>query len=390
MKRPIFIVSLFSTIFFVAFLFFAPIFSEESKASLSAVSPTINSNGFNIKSLNISAEKAFLIDKETGLVLYSKNCDVQSGMASTTKIMTSIIILENKNLSDTIKITKESVGIEGSSIYLSEGEIFTVESLLYGLLLESGNDAAVALAIGLSGSVEDFSILMNEKASSLGMKNTNFSNPHGLSDDNHYSTARDMGILACYAMENETFRKIVSTKKAIIKPENSEYIRYCTNHNKLLWSSNDITGIKTGYTKSDGRCLVSSSKTDDTELICVTLNSPDHWNDHLTLLSKGFETFKKRTLAQKGEYAFEILVVGGNKSVILAKNISEITLPLPEDIKINTKIVTPPFVYAPVEKGDIIGELRIFCEDKLIYSFPLCANESVTQKKISFFKKIFG
>ncbi len=375
---------------FFVFFTIVPIFSPKEKPVLSAVSPVIKSCGFLNEEIKISADKAILIDKETGLVLYSKNADIKAGMASTTKIMTAIVIIENMSLQDEVLITKESVGIEGSSIYLSEGEIFTVESLLYGLLLESGNDSAVALAVGLSDDLNKFIEKMNIKAKEIGMVNTNFANPHGLSDDNHYTTARDLSILSSYAMDNEIFRKIVSTEKKIIKPINSEYVRYCTNHNKLLGQMDIITGIKTGYTKADGKCLVTSAVKDNTELICVTLNSSDNWNDHKTLLNNGFELFKKRILATKGEYASEISVVGGSVNYITASNISQIELLLPENVELEFKVVVPPFVYAPIEKGDFVGEIRIYSSQKIIYSFPLCADESVNVKKVSFFKKIFG
>lgn len=384
------IVAIITSVSILIFLMFVPAFSPQKKPTLSAITPVIKSTGFEEYDISISADKAILIDKETGLVLYSKNADKIAGMASTTKILTAIIVLENMSLKDEITITKDSVGIEGSSIYLSEGEIFTVEDLLYGLLLESGNDVATALAIGVSGNLEKFSELMNETAEKIGMKNSNFVNPHGLSDELHYTTARDMSILASYAMNNDTFRKIVSTEKITIKPLNNEHIRYCSNHNKLLGDYEGITGIKTGYTKATGRCLVSSAIKNDTELICVTLNSPDNWNDHKKLLNKGFELFKKRILAQKSEYASEISVVGGTKNFVTASNISDIILPLPEEAKIDFKIVTPPFVYAPIKKGDVIGEVRIYCKEQLIYSFPLCSNEDISIKKISFFKKIFG
>ncbi len=369
---------------------FIPIFNPEISNEKETFKNEINSKGFKNIDINISSERAILYHKDTGLVLYSKNEDKKSGMASTTKIMTAIIILESMRLDEQICITKESVGIEGSSLYLKEDEIFTVESLLYGLLLQSGNDVACALAIAHSGSIENFADKMNEKADDLKMVNTNFSNPHGLSDENHYSTARDMGLLSIYAMDNEIFRKIVSTKKYTVKPLNNDNIRYCVNHNKLLFNQEIITGIKTGYTKKDGRCLVTSATKDGIELICVTLNGQNHWNDHQTMINYGFDSFEKRILANKGEYASEISVVGGKENKILASNISNIELYLPKDSDVIMKIVSPPFVYAPVKKGDDLGEIRIYVENRVIYSFPLCATENVKIKKISLFKKIFG
>ncbi len=383
------IVAFILALSFLLFLTFVPLFSPKAMPTLSAVSPTIKSNGFEEIELSISAEKAILMDMQTGFVLFAKDADVPGGIASTTKIMTAIIILENMEKNDTITVTKESVGIEGSSIYLSEGEVFTVDSLLFGLLLESGNDAATALAIGCEGSIDKFSELMNKKAEELGMTNTNFTNPHGLWDDMHYSTARDMAILTSYAMKSNDFRQYVSTVKTTIKPQNGEYVRYLYNHNKLLQNFEGTTGVKTGYTKKSGRCLVSTAERNETELICITLNGTDHWNDHKSLLSKGFEMFEKRILAQAGQYASEITVVGGNKNFVYATNISNIELLLPKDVELSVKIVSPAFVYAPIKKGDIVGEIRIYFKEKHIYSYPLCASENVEVEKISFFQKIF-
>lgn len=386
MKKCIVIIS----VAVVIFLNFVPVFSPNVSPSLTAITPSINYSSVIDENITISAERAILMDKETGIVLFSKNDNEECGMASTTKIMTAIIIIENMRLDENITVTKDSVGIEGSSIYLSEGEIFTVESLLYGLLLESGNDVASALSIGMCNSVEKFVKLMNNKAKDLGMKNTNYKNPHGLSDNKHYTTARDLGILSSYALNNDIFRKIISTKEKNIKPINNDKTRFLRNHNKLLWNYEGITGIKTGYTKADGRCLVSSAIKDDIELICITLNSPDNWNDHKILLNKGFEIIKKRILAQKNEYASEISIVGGTKNYACASNLYDVVLPIPEKYPLELKIVAPPFVYAPVKSGDILAEVRVYYLDELIYSFPLCSKENIEVKKVSFFKKIFG
>jgi D-alanyl-D-alanine carboxypeptidase len=231
---------------------------------------------------------------------------------------------------------------------------------------------------------------MNRKAKELGMENTNFSNPHGLSDIEHYSTPRDMAILSRYALQNDTFKKIVGLKKYIITPKNSEYIRYCYNHNKLLFNYEGTTGIKTGYTKLDGRCLVSSVERNGVELICVTFNGADHWNDHKNLYEESFKKLEKRTLSAKGENAFEISVVGGKSNFVTAVNNAAIELYLPIDADIETKVYLPPFVYAPISKGEIIGELRIYCNNQIIHTVALCSIENIEVKKISFFKKIFG
>lgn len=201
----------------------------------------------------VSAQHAIVMDGQTGQVLYEKNADRQALIASTTKIMTALLICEQCNVLDRMEIPKEAVGIEGSSMYLQEGEVLTLQELLYGLMLQSGNDAAVALAIYCGGTVSDFAQLMNDKAHRLGMKNTHFVNPHGLDAPGHYSTARDLAILAAYAMNNPLFAKTVSAKTVTVGQ------RYLRNHNKLLWQLDGADGVKTGFTKAAGRILVSSA-----------------------------------------------------------------------------------------------------------------------------------
>ena len=201
---------------------------------------------FPVKAQAISAQRAILMDACTGRVLYEKQADTQSLIASTTKIMTALVVCEQCNVLDRMKIPKEAVGIEGSSMYLQEGEVLTVQELLYGLMLHSGNDAAVALAIYCGGTVEGFAQLMNDKAHRLGMDSSHFVNPHGLDAPGHYSTARDMAVLAAYAMENPIFRQTVSTKTV------HAGTRSLRNHNKLLWQVEGADGVKTGYTKAAG------------------------------------------------------------------------------------------------------------------------------------------
>ena len=206
-----------------------------------------------VRARAMSAEKAILLDGTTGRILFEKRIDEQSLIASTTKIMTALIVCEQCNVLDRMRIPKEAVGIEGSSLYLQEGEVLTVQDLLYGLMLHSGNDAAVALAIYCGGTVEGFVELMNDKAHNLGLSGTHFANPNGLDSPGHYSSARDLATLAAYAMENPIFYQTVSTKSMKIGQ------RYLTNHNKLLWRVEGADGVKTGYTKAAGRILVSSA-----------------------------------------------------------------------------------------------------------------------------------
>ena len=236
----------------------------------------------------VSAQRCILVDAQTGRVLYEKNPDEQGLIASTTKIMTALVVCEQCNVLDRMRIPKEAVGIEGSSMYLQEGEVLTVQELLYGLMLRSGNDAAVALAIYCGGTVEGFAEMMNDKARILGMANSHFENPNGLDSPGHYSTARDLAILTQYAMKNPIFSKTVSTKSVTVGN------RVLKNHNKLLWQVDGADGVKTGYTKAAGRILVSSAQREGRRLICVTMNAPNDWQDHSALLEEGFSRFSIR------------------------------------------------------------------------------------------------
>lgn len=237
-----------------------------------------------------SAASAIVIESNTGKVLYEKNADEKRQIASTTKILTAITVLENTDdLERTVKIPDEAVGVEGSSIYLRKGEELRVIDLLYGLMLRSGNDCAVALAYITSGSVEDFSVLMNMTAKRAGACSSHFCNPHGLPDENHYSTARDMVMISAHAMKNDVFRKIVSTKvyKDCSSPEGG--MRIFLNKNKILDMIEGGNGLKTGYTKAAGRCLISSAERDGKEVICVVLNCGPMFEESRDLINEAFE-----------------------------------------------------------------------------------------------------
>ena len=236
--------------------------------------------------IKLSAKSAVLYDTKSEVFIFEKNANTRLSMASTTKIMTAIVVLENADIDTTVIVDDRAIGVEGSSIYLEKGEEITIKALLYALMLRSANDAAEALAYEICGSIEAFSDLMNEKANSLGLKDTNFKNPHGLDAENHYTTAHDLAIISTEAIKNPVLRDISSTKK--IEIESSVGSRILVNHNKLLTLYDGCIGIKTGYTKKSGRSLVSAAKKGDTTLICVTINAPDDWNDHKKLLNYGF------------------------------------------------------------------------------------------------------
>ena len=241
-----------------------------------------------------SAKATCVIDVESGEILFAENENAHIPMASTTKILTAIIIIENMDLSQKIKVGNNAVGVEGSSIYLKKDEEIAVIDLLYGLMLRSGNDSAVALAISCAGSVESFAKMMNEKAKQIGAVSSSFVNPHGLDDENHFTTAKDLALISAYAMKNEIFRKIVSTKMHVVPSTNVSDVRYLQNKNKLLSSFDGACGIKTGYTKKTGRCLVSAAEREGKTLVCVVLSCPNMWEDSKNLLNFCFDKIKKQ------------------------------------------------------------------------------------------------
>ena len=243
----------------------------------------------------MSAKHAIVMDAASGKVLYAQGAKERCLIASTTKIMTGLIICEECNLSQMVCVPPEAAGIEGSSIYLKAGEQVRMEDLLYGMMLQSGNDAAAALAIAHSGSMEAFARRMNQRAQELDLQDTHFANPHGLDAEENYSTAADLARLGAAAMENETFARVVSTRQHRFGD------RVVVNHNKLLWRYEGAEGVKTGFTKKAGRILVSSAVRQGRRLICVTINAPDDWNDHTALLNEGFTRFEPRMLCRKGQ-----------------------------------------------------------------------------------------
>ena len=274
---------------------------------------------------SVSAKSSVLLASD-GRILYEKNPYQRLPMASTTKIMTCIVSLENASLTDTVKITRESVGVEGSSVYLKEGETLTVEELLYALMLSSANDAAVSLAIHVGKSEENFVSLMNRKAKEIGLSNTHFENPHGLDHENHYTTAYDLARLMAYALKNESFCRISSTVNIEIQGV-CGVSRYLVNHNRLLRSYTGMLGGKTGYTKKSGRCLVTAARQNGLTLIAVTLSAPDDWNDHKKLFDYGFSYYENVLLCERGQSFYNLNVVGGNTVICVASEKASLSLP---------------------------------------------------------------
>ena len=323
----------------------------------------------------ISASRAIVVDGQTGRVLYEKNADEQSLIASTTKIMTALVVCEQCNVLDRMAIPKEAVGIEGSSMYLREGEVVTIQELLYGLMLQSGNDAAVALAIYCGGTVEGFAELMNDKARSLNLKDTHFVNPHGLDAPEHYSTARDLAVLADYAMENPIFARTVSVKNVQIGE------RYLKNHNKLLWQVEGADGVKTGYTKAAGRILVSSAVRQGRRILIVTINAPDDWQDHKTLYEKAFSQYTPQQLIEKDQSLGSVEVAGGTRGVAYLYAAEPFYYAMREEEKWYYKLPAQEFVYAPVVAGSFAGYAHIYVEDLPVGKIPLTYGQTVEQQK---------
>ena len=354
--------------FFGARIFAKPSFSSHSPSTLSQSS--------------LSAQSAILIEAHGGKVLFEKNARKKMGMASTTKIMTALVVAQSCDTNERVVIDERAVGIEGSSIYMRTGEILTVEQLLYALLLASANDAAVALALHVSDSVEAFAVKMNDYAAKLGLCDTHFVNPHGLYDDAHYTTAYDLSLIAKAALENETLKKIASTYKTTIPSSDGTGVRVLVNHNKMLRLYDGTIGVKTGFTKKTGRTLVSAAERDGLTLIAVTLNAPSDWNDHTIMLDHGFENYTRVTLFAAGEFRYALEISGGTDSFVVLTNADNISLTLKkESYSAKTTVETHcRFICAPIRSGTEIGRVSVECGTESISS-PLIALSDVDSKK---------
>lgn len=347
------------------------------------------------EALSVTAKSAILMNADTGEIIYEKNAYEQRGIASTTKIMTSILALEYADLEETVTVKEEDVKIEGTSIGLKDGDKITLETLVSGMLLESGNDAANVTATAVSGSRAEFAELMNEKAKSIGMINTSFKNPSGLTEEGHYSTAYDMALLACYAIKNPTFRNICSQSSMRVSYGNPEYERTFTNHNKLLSSVDGAFGIKTGFTKASGRCLVSAAERNGVTLVAVTLFDSDDWQDHEEMLEYGFERVKVHQV-DFDESSVKIHIVGSDKKQIKVKLATNLKYTAESEIR-NAEIAVycDSFLYAGVEKGDVVGCVKVFdsggkvlCESALISENNAPLNFTEKEEPLTLWEKI--
>lgn len=321
-----------------------------------------------ITAVSASNSAEIVMEVDTNRIVYSYNADAKKYMASTTKILTAIVIIENCNLNEVVEVNKQTTGIEGSSIYLEAGEKLTVKQLLYGLMLRSGNDCAQTLAVHCSKNISNFAALMNQTALKIGANNSNFVNPHGLHDDNHYTTANDLALISCYAMKNQTFREIVATKSITIPFTTRNTKRLLINKNKILKEVDGATGIKTGYTKKAGRCLVSSAKRNGIEFVCVVLNCPSMFERSKTLLNKSLDNYKNYKVIDKSEILKFIDVKNGEKCGVSVKNDVILPLTTQERENISIKIETPQTLNKPIKKNKEIGVVKIYCKNNLLFT----------------------
>ncbi len=320
----------------------------------------------------VSAKAAVVMEADSGRVLWEKQPDERMLIASTTKIMTALIAMERCGLDDQVTVDPAWTGIEGSSMYLAPGQQLTVRDLLYGLMLASGNDAAVALACVTAGSVEAFASLMNERAAALGCENTHFMNPNGLDDPEHYASARDLALITREAISNAAFCDIASARSATVG-ENTY-----RNHNRLLSECPGVYGVKTGYTMAAGRSLVSCCERDGLRLICVTLSDPDDWDDHKALYDWAYGQYTNTSVLPDSA-AWPVPVIGGETETVLVAPAGELPVLRRTDEEVTMRYCLPPFVYAGVEAGCAAGEAVAYVNGEEAGRVPLVYTQSVAQ-----------
>ncbi|WP_415815869.1 D-alanyl-D-alanine carboxypeptidase family protein [Mesobacillus thioparans] len=344
-------------------------------------------------SVSVSARSAVLMEQESGRVLFEKDAHKVSRIASITKIMTAILAIESGKLDEKVKVSDRAVRAEGSSVYLKPGEKIRLEDLVYGLMLRSGNDAAVAIAEHVGGSVDGFVFMMNEKAQQIGMTDTHFANPHGLDDhENHVSTAYDMALLTRYAMNNEEYKKISGTKVHRAPNPTETWDRVWKNKNRLLTEKYKYsTGGKTGYTKRAKRTLVSTAKKGDFEMIAVTLNAPDDWNDHIQLFETAFSDYDIAEILSKGKVDRIKDSQYKNKVYLDHSFVYPLTSAEEELVRVEYLLKKPVKDQRDIQDQEIAGRANVFLEDKQIASLPVYYKPAKKDDKSFFdlFKNIF-
>ncbi len=331
---------------------------------------------------NLTASAAVLMDFTTGKVIYTKNSSERRAPASTTKILTALVALEKGEMTQVITTSQNASRINGSSIWLTPGEEHTLEELLYGVLLSSGNDASVAIAESLAGSEARFVAWMNEKAQAIGAKDSFFKNSNGLPESGHYSTAYDLALITRNALHNPVFAEMVRTKRKTIEWPGREYDRLMVNHNKLLWSYQFADGVKTGYTRQAGKCLVASATKNGQRLIAVVLNSKQIYEDSKRLFQYGFNNYRLLTVVEPKQMVGSISVVKGIDNQVPVVTRSPVTLVVPkgqvDQVKVNLEI--PQSIPAPVERLQQVGELEVTIGSKLVEKVPVVTAAEVLKK----------
>ncbi len=322
---------------------------------------------------NLSASSAILMDVTTGKVLFTKNSNERRAPASTTKVLTALVALERGEMNEIITTSQNASKIDGSSIWLAPGEKHTLEELLYGVLLSSGNDASVAIAEGLAGSEAKFADWMNEKAQAIGANDSCFKNSNGLPESGHYSTAYDLALITRYALHNPVFTEMVKTKKRAITWPGRDYNRMMVNHNKLLWRYEFADGVKTGYTRQAGKCLIASATKKGQRLIAVVLNSKQMYEDSKHLFEYGFSNYQLLTVIQSEQKIGSISVEEGIDSQVPVLPHRPVTLVIPRGQldKVEVKVEIPQSIAAPVERLQQVGEVEVKIGSKLVEKIPV-------------------
>ena len=336
------------------------------------------------ENLYTSAVGGCVIEAESGRILFEKNKDKKVPMASTTKIMTAITAIENcENLDEKFEISPKAVGVEGTSLYLRKGDVYSTRDLLYALMLISGNDASVAIAEHVAGSTSEFVTLMNELAKKIGANSTHFANTHGLDADGHYTTAYDLALITAYALNNDTFREIVSTKNTKITNSNGEN-RYLKNKNKLLFTLDGCIGVKTGFTNDAGRCLVSAIERNGMRLVCVVLNCGPMFEESATLLNECANRFKKVDITSLYNYNNEVEVLDGREKLAKLYTKEKFFYPLTDKEVESLEIVytLPKFIEAPLSKDSEVGKIEVFLNKGLLFSEKIYTIEEVKSKTL--------
>jgi D-alanyl-D-alanine carboxypeptidase (penicillin-binding protein 5/6) len=338
----------------------------------------------------ITAKSAIVIEASTGKIIYEKNAQQIRYPASTTKIMTLITALEQGGLGEVVTASSNAANTEGSSIYLEDGERLKLLDLLYGIMLISGNDATVAVAEHISGSTAKFAKLMTDKAHAIGAINTNFTNPNGLPDPNHYTTAQDLALITAYGYKNPLFRQIVGTQHKIIPGNNNDYDRDLYNENKLLWMYNGANGVKTGYTEAAGPCLVSSATRGNVQLIAVILDAEQIWNDSKALLDFGFSKLRPVELVKQGEVLKTSRVKAGKSDIVQLAAVSDFLVPVSDGDLDQFEVVVdaPNRLDAPVAVGQTVGIARVLYKKSEIGTIDLVATEDIERK--TFLEGVLG